>query len=111
MKIRGSLTILKKLVEAVGNNWPIERVFDMDEVIYDGRYFYVSGRATATATDVSDYDRERGYGHEIAHDDYNIDIDRVIEVTDDGQEVDRTDDQRIIEMVKTHMREELDKPD
>jgi len=102
-----TLQVIRKVLNEYRNMGQAGKEYRGDEVIIGDRTFILTGSVTANMIDDSDYNREYGYGELKYLDDFEFEINKVIEVNPDGSEVDVTNNQDVIRMVEEFMEEDL----
>jgi hypothetical protein len=107
MNLFESVKIVKSLLE-YKNVGETDISFVDDEVSTMGRNFLLTGKVKATLIDDSDFDRERGYGSLVYPDNFEYDVEAVIEIMEDGSEVDVSNDPEVISAMEELMKEKLE---
>lgn len=100
--------VIKSLLSEYKMVGEVDKSFVDEEVSTMGRLFSLTGSVKATLIDDSDYDRERGYGRLVYPSNFEYDVEKVIEILDDGTEVDVSNDPEVISAMEEVMREMLE---
>jgi hypothetical protein len=108
MNLFESAKVIKSLLSEYKTAGEVNESFVDEEVSADGRMFLLTGSASATLIDDSDYNRETGYGSLTYPSDFEFNVERVIEILEDGTEVDVSDDPSVISMMEEFMKEKLE---
>jgi hypothetical protein len=95
-----SVQLIEKILVEGGS--PVNEIFQQEEMTIGGRYFLVTGSASADIVDDSDYDRETGYGELHSPENIRCNIESVIEITGDGSEIE-VSDAETISMIREHI--------
>jgi len=103
-----SLKSIRRLLSEYDDGNTVNELFQQEEMSIGGRDFLVTGSASVNLVDDSDFDRETGYGGLILPEDFRCRIDSIIEIMEDGSDVDVTSDPEVMALVRNHIQDNLE---